>query len=69
MTEICAQVEPPLTDYGNGHVAACHHPLNVDAETLKRVQASQKLSPRSADEDATPVDPGKRRSKPLPSAD
>jgi oligopeptide transport system ATP-binding protein len=29
MTEICARVEPPLMDYGNGHLAACHHPLNV----------------------------------------
>ena len=29
-TEICSQVEPPLVDYGNGHLAACHHPLNVD---------------------------------------
>ncbi len=29
-TEICSQVEPPLTDHGGeGHVAACHHPLNV----------------------------------------
>jgi len=66
MTEICREVEPPLTDYGNDHFAACHHPLNVDAETLKRVQASDELSPRSADEDATPVDPGKRRSQPVP---
>ena len=33
-TEICSQVEPPLVDYGNGHLAACHHPLNVDKETL-----------------------------------
>ena len=30
-TEICKEVEPPLVDYGNGHLAACHHPLNVDA--------------------------------------
>ena len=36
-TEICSQVEPPLADYGNGHLAACHHPLNVDEETLQRV--------------------------------
>ena len=36
-TEICAQVEPPLVDYGNGHLAACHHPLNVDAAQLRRV--------------------------------
>lgn len=24
---ICEQEEPPLVDYGNGHLAACHHPL------------------------------------------
>jgi oligopeptide/dipeptide ABC transporter ATP-binding protein len=28
-TEICRTVEPPLVDYGKGHLAACHHPLNV----------------------------------------
>ncbi|HET7856567.1 MAG TPA: dipeptide ABC transporter ATP-binding protein [Gaiellaceae bacterium] len=28
-TEICRTVEPPLVDYGNGHLAACHHPLNL----------------------------------------
>lgn len=28
-TEICRTVEPPLVEYGNGHLAACHHPLNV----------------------------------------
>jgi oligopeptide/dipeptide ABC transporter ATP-binding protein len=28
-TEICRTVEPPLVDYGNGHLPACHHPLNV----------------------------------------
>src|SRR5439155_16835276 len=38
MTDICQQVEPPLVDYGNGHLAACHHPLNVDKETLDRVK-------------------------------
>jgi oligopeptide/dipeptide ABC transporter ATP-binding protein len=34
-TEVCSQVEPPLVSYGNGHLAACHHPLNVDAATLR----------------------------------
>jgi oligopeptide transport system ATP-binding protein len=24
-TAVCADVEPPLRDYGGGHVAACHH--------------------------------------------
>ena len=28
-TEICSRVEPPLVEYANGHLAACHHPLNV----------------------------------------
>ena len=27
-------VEPPLTQYANGHVAACHHPLSVSAVEL-----------------------------------
>jgi len=26
-TELCAQVEPPLRRFGDGHWAACHHPL------------------------------------------
>jgi oligopeptide transport system ATP-binding protein len=27
-TEICSEVEPELIHYGNGHWAACHHPLH-----------------------------------------
>jgi oligopeptide/dipeptide ABC transporter ATP-binding protein len=54
-TEICSQVEPPLIDYGNGHLAACHHPLNVDEETLRRVTAAPE-SPAAADEAALPED-------------
>jgi oligopeptide/dipeptide ABC transporter ATP-binding protein len=30
-TEICWTVEPPLTEYAGGHLAACHHPLAVTA--------------------------------------
>jgi oligopeptide/dipeptide ABC transporter ATP-binding protein len=60
-TDICSQVEPPLTDYGNGHLAACHHPLNVDKETLERVTASPKHTPDSADESALPEEPGAER--------
>jgi oligopeptide transport system ATP-binding protein len=65
-TEICSQVEPPLTDYGNGHLAACHHPLNVDAETLARVSAARE-TPEDADEAALPKDTS-GASHPVPDA-
>jgi oligopeptide/dipeptide ABC transporter ATP-binding protein len=54
-SQVCKEVEPPLVDYGNGHLAACHHPLNVDAATLAAVQAAPS-SPTGADEDALPQD-------------
>jgi oligopeptide/dipeptide ABC transporter ATP-binding protein len=57
MTDICTQVEPPLVDYGNGHLAACHHPLNVDKETLERVKVSERHTPAAADEHAKPEGP------------
>jgi oligopeptide transport system ATP-binding protein len=28
-TEVCATEEPPLVAHGTGHLAACHHPLNI----------------------------------------
>jgi oligopeptide transport system ATP-binding protein len=28
-TEVCSQVEPPLVAHADGHLAACHHPLNL----------------------------------------
>jgi len=65
-TDICSQVEPPLVDYGNGHLAACHHPLNVDKATLARVQASPTHTPEAADESALPQEPGKEESRPVP---
>jgi hypothetical protein len=49
---VCKQLEPPLVDYGNGHLAACHHPLNVDEATLQKVQ----VAPATADESALPQD-------------
>jgi oligopeptide/dipeptide ABC transporter ATP-binding protein len=65
-TDVCSQIEPPLVDYGNGHLAACHHPLNVDKETLARVQVSQDYTPAEADERAKPTEPGKEEAKPVP---
>jgi len=46
-TEICSQVEPPLVDYGNNHLAACHHPLNVDKQTMADLQASAETRTQS----------------------
>jgi oligopeptide/dipeptide ABC transporter ATP-binding protein len=54
-TQVCKEIEPPLTDYGNGHLAACHHPLNVDAATLAAAQPAAE-TPRSAADDALPED-------------
>jgi oligopeptide/dipeptide ABC transporter ATP-binding protein len=51
-TEVCAQVEPRLTEYANGHVAACHHPLNVSAPEIAAATRSP-LSPLSSG-DAAP---------------
>jgi oligopeptide transport system ATP-binding protein len=56
-TDVCAQVEPPLADYGGGHLAACHHPLNVDPATLERVTVSEAHTPAAADERAAPPQP------------
>jgi oligopeptide/dipeptide ABC transporter ATP-binding protein len=54
-TQVCSEIEPPLVDYGNGHLAACHHPLNVDAATLAAVHAAPE-SPAEADEAVLPRD-------------
>jgi oligopeptide/dipeptide ABC transporter ATP-binding protein len=46
-TDICRRVEPPLVDYGKGHLAACHHPVNVDAQAIARARIAPE-SPLSA---------------------
>ena len=66
MTDICKEVEPPLVDYGRGHLAACHHPLNVDRATLERVRVSKRHTPGSADEAAMPQEPGRAGAGPIP---
>jgi oligopeptide/dipeptide ABC transporter ATP-binding protein len=43
-TEVCRDVEPQLTAYANGHLAACHHPLNIDTSELAAATRSP-LSP------------------------
>jgi oligopeptide/dipeptide ABC transporter ATP-binding protein len=55
-TDVCRQLEPPLVDYGNGHLAACHHPLNVDQATLQQVGVAEQHTPAAADSGALPQD-------------
>ncbi len=46
-TEICRRVEPQLTEYAGGHLAACHHPQNVSTEEISSATRSP-TSPLSA---------------------
>jgi oligopeptide/dipeptide ABC transporter ATP-binding protein len=49
-TEICERVEPPLTQYPNGHLAACHHPQHVSPEDLAAAQRSPSSPLTAGDE-------------------
>jgi oligopeptide/dipeptide ABC transporter ATP-binding protein len=46
-SQLCREVEPPLTSYPGNHLAACHYPLNVDATEVS-VASRSPLSPLSA---------------------
>jgi oligopeptide/dipeptide ABC transporter ATP-binding protein len=46
-TQVCREVEPPLVRYGNGHLAACHHPLNVSEAEISGAEKDPS-SPASA---------------------
>jgi oligopeptide/dipeptide ABC transporter ATP-binding protein len=46
-TEVCREVEPPLTRYAGRHLAACHHPLNVSEAELAGAERDP-ASPLSA---------------------
>ncbi|HEY2316735.1 MAG TPA: oligopeptide/dipeptide ABC transporter ATP-binding protein [Solirubrobacteraceae bacterium] len=51
-TEVCRTVEPQLTEYPGGHLAACHHPQHVTAEEIAQATRSD-ATPLTAG-DATP---------------
>jgi oligopeptide/dipeptide ABC transporter ATP-binding protein len=50
-TDVCRQIEPQLTEYVGGHLAACHNPQNVTAEEIAAAKRSP-LSPISSGEQA-----------------
>jgi oligopeptide/dipeptide ABC transporter ATP-binding protein len=56
-TDVCRRVEPPLVDYGGGHLAACHHPVNVDAQAVARARIAPE-SPLSAGAELPTLDRG-----------
>ena len=49
-SDICRSVEPQLTEYAGGHLAACHHPQHVSAAEIAAATRSDH-SPASAGED------------------
>jgi len=59
--ELCRTVEPPLTEYAGGHLAACHRPLNVSAAETSAARRSPDSplgagdEPPRADAVATPA--------------
>jgi oligopeptide/dipeptide ABC transporter ATP-binding protein len=48
-TDVCRELEPQLTEYAGGHLAACHNPQNVTAEEIAAAKRSP-LSPLDAGE-------------------
>jgi peptide/nickel transport system ATP-binding protein len=67
-SEVCARVEPPLAAYAGGHLAACHHPLNVAPAELAAATRSP-LSPLSAGQElpgAVAEPPGGERPQAAP---
>jgi oligopeptide/dipeptide ABC transporter ATP-binding protein len=70
-TDICREIEPPLARYPNGHLAACHHPMNVSAEEIKAA-VKDDTSPRSCGDELPSVSEGNGSApsgeSPIPSA-
>jgi oligopeptide/dipeptide ABC transporter ATP-binding protein len=57
-TEVCRTVVPPLSEYAGGHMAACHHPLNVTPAEIEAATVS----------DASPAAAGDRKPDFVPTA-
>ena len=50
-SDVCRTIEPQLTEYADGHLAACHHPQNITADELAAATRSP-LSPLASGEQA-----------------
>jgi oligopeptide/dipeptide ABC transporter ATP-binding protein len=51
-TDLCREIEPALAEFPNGHLAACHHPLNVTAEEIAGATRSD-TSPAASGQELT----------------
>ncbi|HUR84502.1 MAG TPA: ABC transporter ATP-binding protein [Solirubrobacteraceae bacterium] len=54
-TDVCRTIEPPLTRYANGHLAACHHPLSVSPEEIAASERSDSSPLSAGEQTAAPV--------------
>ncbi|MHB8694621.1 MAG: ABC transporter ATP-binding protein [Solirubrobacteraceae bacterium] len=50
-SDVCRTVEPQLTEYAGGHLAACHHPQNLSSQELAAASRSSQ-SPITAGDQA-----------------
>jgi oligopeptide/dipeptide ABC transporter ATP-binding protein len=57
-TDICRRVEPQLTEYAGGHLAACHHPQNVTEQEIRTAGRSS-YSPLSAGDETPEAENGR----------
>ena len=65
-TDICRRVEPRLSEYAGGHLAACHHPQKVTSEEIAASTRSP-LSPVTAgDEPPESPEPKPAKAPPAP---
>ena len=67
-TDVCRTVEPQLSEYARGHLAACHHPQNVAAAEVATARRSES-SPLSSGDLAPEQDQASRGSAPASSPD
>jgi oligopeptide/dipeptide ABC transporter ATP-binding protein len=57
-TGVCREVEPPLTRYPSGHLAACHHPLNVTGDEIAAATRDESSPLGAADVLPDPAETG-----------
>jgi oligopeptide transport system ATP-binding protein len=66
-TDVCRDIEPPLVEYRDGHLAACHHPLNVTPAMVAHASAEgARVQEPAGSSDPVGVNPRRHRDMPEP---